>query len=594
MDTIGRLLRKAWFLVRRERFNSELDEEMAFHRSLAEQGFQADGMTPEHAHNTARRQFGNDARLKEESRDAVGFRWESVARDARFAVRQLGRNPGFACTAILILALGIGSSVAIFGFVDAALIKPLPYANPSRLMGVYERVPMFPRSNLSYLDYLDWKKLNHVFSSLDAWTGTGALLRTSTGVQPIPAARVSAGFFRTLGVTPMLGRSFYAGEDAPGGPHVVMLSYATWQRRFAGRPDVVGQAVTLSDISYTIIGVLPRAFHFAPEGAAEFWRLLQDPTSCEQRRSCHNLYGVGRLRDGVSSQTALSDMTAIARRLEEQNPDSNRGQSASVVPLSEAIVGDIRPILLLLLAGAGLLMLIACVNVSSLLLVRAESRKRELAVRGALGASPARIVLQIVTEGLVLAITGSLLGLAAAAGAMQLLTKLIPEDMMAGMPYLQGLTLNYRLVLFAGAVSLLAAVLFSVVPVLRLRLSDVQEGLSEGARGSAGTLWRRFGANLVVVELALAMVLLVCAGLLGQSFYRLLHVDLGFQPEHLATIQVAAPEASYGKQDQAVALGRQLVNRISILPGVKSVGLTSVLPVSGNGNTDWIRFWGRP
>jgi predicted permease len=594
MDSIGRFLRKTWFLIRRRQFNSELDEEMAFHRSLAEKELTADGMGPEYARDVVRRQFGNDTRLKEESREAVGFRMESVVRDSRFAVRQLWRNPGFACTATLVLALGIGASVAIFAFVDAALIKPLPYKDPSRLVGVYERVPMFPRSNLSYLDYLDWKRLNRVFSSFDVWTGAGALLRTRTGVEPTSGARVSAGFFRTLGVTPVLGRNFHDGEDAPGAPHVVMIGHSTWQRRFNGRQDVVGQAVTLNDVSYTIIGVLPRDFHFAPEGAAEFWRVLQDPNSCEQRRGCHNLYGVARLKDGVTVQTALSDVTSIARRLEGQYPGTNRGQGAAVVQLSDAIVGDIRPILLLLLAGAALLMLIACVNVSSLLLVRAESRKREIAVRGALGASRMRILRQMVTEGLVLAAVGSSLGLAAAAGAMQLLTKLIPERMLAGMPYLQGLTLNFRLLLFAGAVSLFAAALFSVVPVLRLRLPDVGAGLGEGGRGSAGTLWRRFGANLVVVELAVAMVLLVCAGLLGQSFYRLLHVDLGFQPDHLATIQLAAPDASYGKDEQVVALGRQLVSRISSLPGVKSVGLTSMLPVSGNGNTDWIRFWGRP
>lgn len=594
MGSIGRFLRKLDLLIRRDRFNSELEEEMAFHRALAEQGLNAEGAAPELARKIAVRQFGNETLLKEESREAIGFGLESVVRDSRFALRQLIRNPAFACTSILVLALGIGASVAIFGFVDAALIKPLPYGNPSRLVGVYERVPMFPRSNLSYLDFLDWKKLNRVFSSFDAWTGAGALLRTRTGVVPIPGARVSAGFFRTLGVTPVLGRDFHDGEDAPGAPRVVMLSYAAWQRRFGGGPEVVGQAVTLSDVPYTIIGVLPREFHFAPEGAAEFWRPLQDPTSCEKRRSCHNLYGVARLKDDVSLQAALADMQSIAGRLEALYPDSNRGQGASVVPLSEAIIGNIRPILLLLLTGAGLLMLIACVNVSSLLLVRAESRKREISVRGALGASPSRIVRQMATEGVVLALAGSALGLAAALGAIQLFTKLIPEDMLAGMPYLQGLTLNSRLLCFTGIVALFAAALFSAIPVSRLQLSDVRDGLTEGARGSAGTLWRRLGANLVVVELALAMVLLVCAGLLGQSFYRLLHVELAFRPDHLATLEIAAPEASYKQPEQAIALGRQIVNRISSLPGVTSVGSTSVFPLSGNGNTDWIRFWGRP
>ena len=270
MDSIGRFFRKLWFLIRRDQFNSELEEEMAFHHALAEQELCADGVAPELARHAAMRQFGNATRLKEESREEVGFRLESVLRDSRFAVRQLGRNPGFACTAILILALGIGASVAIFCFVDAALIKPLPYRDPKRLVGVFEAVANFPRSNLSYFDYRDWKKLERVFSSFDAWTGNGYLLRTPTGVQPVPACRVSDGFFRTLGVTPMLGRDFHPGEDAPGAPRVVLLSYAAWQRYFAGRRDVVGQAVTLSSDPYTVIGVLPQEFHFAPRGGAEF------------------------------------------------------------------------------------------------------------------------------------------------------------------------------------------------------------------------------------------------------------------------------------------------------------------------------------
>ncbi|MGH9404171.1 MAG: ABC transporter permease, partial [Terriglobia bacterium] len=469
------------------------------------------------------------------------------------------------------------------------------YRNPNRLVNVAESGALFPRSPLSYPDYLDWKRLNKVFSSMDVWAGTGYLLKIPAGTLPIPAARVSDGFFRTLGVTPMLGRDFYSGEDLPGAPHTVMLSYAAWQRWFGGRKNVIGQPVTLSGISYTIIGVLPWSFQFAPRGRAEFWTTLQPLHPCEKRRSCHDLHGVARLKDGVSVQTALANMTSIAAQLEKRYPDSNRGQGASVAPLSEVIVGKIRPLLLALLGGAGLLLLIACANVTSLLLARSESRKREIAVRGALGASPARLIRLFVTEGLVLVAIGGVLGLISAAWAMRLLTRLIPTDMMANMPYLQGLGLNLRVVAFAGVVSLLAAVLFSITPALRLSLSDMREGLAESGRGSAGTLWRRFGPNLVVAELAIAVVLLVGAGLLGKSFYRLLHVDLGFQPSHLATLEVGEPAASNGGNDvQEVRLGRQLVSRIASLPGVKSVGITSVLPVSFNGDTDWIRFVGRP
>jgi macrolide transport system ATP-binding/permease protein len=517
-----------------------------------------------------------------------------LLQDLRYAFRQLRKSPGFACTAVLILTLGIGASVSIFGFVDAALIKPLPYKDPTRLVDVTESVAMIPRANLSYPDYLDWKRLNQVFSSMDVYNGTGYLLRTSDGTEPVPGVRVSDGFFRTLGITPALGRDFYAGEDLPGAPRTVILSYATWQKRFGGRKDVTGETVTLTGIPYAIVGVLPEDFQFAPRGNGEFFTTLHATDSCSLRRSCHNFNGIGRLKDGVTVEMALANMQTIARQLELQYPNDNRGQGATVRPLSEVIVADIRPILLVLLGGAGLLFVIACVNVSSLLLVRSESRRREIAVRGALGASRVRLIRQFMTEGLVLVTIGCLLGLVSAGGAMRLLTQLISKDMMANLPYLAGLGLNSHVLLFSAALALLAALLFSLPPVLRLPLNRLREGLTEGGRGYAGTLWRRFGSNLVVVELAIAVVLLVAAGLLGKSFYRLLHVDVGFQTDHLATVGVALSETTYSKDEQVVAAERQIISRVRSLPGVESAGVTSVLPVSFNGNTTWIRIMGRP
>jgi len=517
-----------------------------------------------------------------------------LLQDLRYALRQLRKSPGFAGIAILVLTLGISASVSIFGFVDAALIKPLPYASPNRLVEVTESVPMIPRADLSYPDYLDWKRLNQVFSSMDVYNGTGYLMRTPTGTEPVPGIRVSDGFFHTLGITPMLGRDFYTGEDLPAASRTVILSYATWQKRYAGRKDVVGETVTLSGIPHTIVGVLPQDFQFAPRGSAEFWTTLHASDPCALRRSCHNFTGIGRLKDGLSVEAALANMKSIARQLEIQYPNDNRGQGASVLPLSEAIVTDIRPILLVLFSGAGLLLVIACANVSSLLLVRSEVRKREIAVRGALGASRARLIRQFITEGLVLVAAGTLLGLVVAAGAMQILTRLISKDMMASMPYLSGLGMNSHVLLFAGAVSVFAAALFSLPPIVRLPLTKLREGLTEGGRGYAGTLWRRFGSNLVVVELAIAVILLVGAGLLGKSFYRLLHVEVGFQPDHLATVQVALSGASYPKDEQIVAAERQIISRIASLPGVQSVGISSVLPVSFNGNTTWIRIVGQP
>jgi len=594
MNTLFQWLRKLAALPTRTRFGAELDEEMAFHREQIERELRDQGMSGEEAHYAAKRQFGNSTRLKERSQETMTFRFETVVQDARFALRQMARNRGFAVTAVLMLALGIGASTAIFGFVDAALIRPLPYAQPSRLMAVDEAETVFPRSNLSRYDYEDWKRMNHTLSSLDVYGGTGFLLRMGSVAEPVPAARVSAGFFHTLGVRPMLGRDFRPGEDQPGQPKVAMLPYGTWKQRFGGRRDVIGETVSLSGDQYTIIGVLPQSFEFAPRATAQFWVPLLDRNGCEVRRSCHNLDGVARLKNGVTEQAALADLTGIAARLAVQYPGSNKGQGASVEPLTKLIVGEIRPILLTLLAGAGLLLLMACVNVSSLLLVRAEKRRREIAVRGALGATPARLVRQFVTEALLLAIAGGAAGVLLAAGLMTLLMRMVPARLAKGMPFLSDVGFNAHTALFAAGTALLAAILLSAIPALRMRLKDLHEGLAEGARGTAGRLWQRLGANLVVIELAVAVVLLAGAGLLGKSLYRLLHVDLGFDATHLAAAYVMETGQGNSKPDERVGLYRRIEQRVGALPGVTAVGITSEMPVECNCDTDWIRIPGKP
>ena len=514
--------------------------------------------------------------------------------DVRYALRQLRKDPGFAFTSVLILTLGMSASISIFGFVDAALVQPLPYANPQRLAYVTESAAVFPRANLSYFDYLDWKKLNHSFTSLDVYRDEGFLLANPAGAEPVQASRVSDGFFRTLGITPILGRDFHSGEDLPGAAPVVLLTYPNWQKRFGGRKDVVGQTVILSGVAYSIIGVLPRNFQFAPEGASEFWTTLDTTSSCEKSRGCHDLVGVARLKDGVTVEAARAEMRGIARQLELQYPAENRDQGAYVGLLSDEIVRDVRPILFVLLAGAGLLLLIACVNVSSLLLVRSESRKREIAVRGALGASRFRLIRQFTIEGCMLVATSAILSVFASRLAMQLLTGLLSKDILDYLPYLAGLAINLHVLAFAATISALSILLFSITPTLRLTWNQIKDGLSEGGRGYSGALWRRFGANLVAVELAIAVVLLVGAGLLGKSFYRLLHVDVGFQPDHLATLEIELSDAAYPKDEQQALAARKIVDRVSALPGVQSAGLTTTLPVSYNGNTVWIRIEGKP
>jgi predicted permease len=521
---------------------------------------------------------------------------ENLLLDIRFAARQLRKNPGFACTAILMLALGVCASVAIFAFVDATLIRPLPYRDTSRLVGLFESTPSGPRFHLAYLDYLDWKRLNNVFSSLEAFDYNNNLLSTPTGVQRSEGASVSAGFFRALGVAPILGRDFRDGEDVSSAPRTVLLSYSAWQRRYSGSPNVLGQTVTLSGTTNIIVGVLPPEFHFAPVGSAEFWTTLhRSPT---EDRGGHGLSAIARLKDGVSLSTAVANMESIADQLAKEYPDADQGRGATVVPLTEVIVGNIRSILLVLLGGAALLLLIACVNIASLLLVRSESRRRETALRGALGASPFRLVRQFITEGLMLVVLGSALGVGGAAFLMRLLARLIPPAMMNGMPYLQGLGLNGRQVVFAFGISLAATLLFSVVPILRLSLllssHDTREDLTEGGRNTSGTLWRHFGANLVVIELATAMVLLVGAGLLSKSFYRLLHTDIGIQPEHLATLGVVLPHSAYPKDEQIVALSRQILDGVKDLPGVSESSVSHSLPIGGIGGNTTFTIVGRP
>ena len=595
-NSLRRLFHKLRFLARREKFDADLAEEMAYHRELKQRDLQeADpALTAKDAHHATNREFGNDLHLRDRSRDVVGFWFETTLQDFRFSLRQLRKNLGFTVTAIIMLALGMAASVAIFSFVDAALLKPLPYRDSSHLVGVFESVAMFKQSNLSIPDYLDWKKRNEVFTDLEIYDRRDLTLSTKNGVEPVHTGRVSDGFFRVLGVTPILGRDFAPGEDLLSAPRTTVLSYAAWQKRYGSSPDVLGQTVTLDGNPHTIIGVLPRDFHFVPAEPAEYWTALHPDGHCDLSRGCHGTYGVARLKDGVTLQQALANVTSIAQQLEHEYPDTNRDQGAFVAPLSEVIAGDLRPILLVLLGGAALLLIIAGVNIASLLLVRAESRRREIAVRGALGASPLRLIRQFVTEGLVVVSAGTVFGLALAYGGMRVLASLIPAEFMARLAFWQNLGFSLRVLAFAGLIALFAAILFSLTPSIRSAAPDMREDLAEGSRGTAGSAWRRVGSKLVVLELATAVVLLVIAGLLGKSLFRLLHVDTGMNPDHIATLMVSSPIATYAKEPQWIALNRLVREKVNALPGVTASGTTSALPVDGWGNTTWFRVLGRP
>ena len=505
-----------------------------------------------------------------------------MRQDLHFAVRQLRKSSNFTLTAIVVFALVIAGSTAIYAFVDAALVRPLPYREPSRLVALFERIPVGDRFHLSYGDYLDWKRLNHVFSSLDAYRPDRLTLKTATNPEEVSAARVSDGFFRTLGVTPVFGRDFRPGEDLLNAPQTVILSYETWQNRFAANRAVMGQTITLDGVPSLIIGVLPPWFHFAPVAAAGFWTTLhwQDPNP----RDGAPYYGVARLKEGVSVATAYADISSIARQIAIDYPHTNRDRTANVISLTDAIVGDVRPTLVALLMGAFLLSLIGFVDVSSLLLVRAESRRREIAVRGALGATRTRLVWQFAVEGFLLAGAGCILGLALTFFSINVLIRQVPSSLIDKMPYLQGLHFNPHLLLFALMVSLVGGTLFTLGPAMQLFMSDIQKGLMEGGRTAAGRSWRRAGASLVVIELAVTVMLLVSAGLLTKSFYRLLHEEIGISADHLAVLHIV------GQYDWAdphgLAVEKQIRSAMAALPGVTSVG-DSEEPVleSGEGYT---------
>jgi macrolide transport system ATP-binding/permease protein len=580
-------------LARRGRVDDELDEELRYHVERQVEQDVAAGRDPAAARRAALASIGGFVQAAEECRDMRGLNIiDSIRQDARYAVRQFRRAPLFAVTAVLLLVLGLAAGITIFTFVNAALFEPLPYASSGRLVAVFGRTSQFPRSNLSYLDYLDMKSGNAVFDSFSAMQGGGVALTTVSGTERIGAVRVTDDFFRTLGVAPALGRDFQKGEDLPGAAATVILSHRAWVTRFGGAAGVLGTPMVLNAEPHTIIGVLPPSFHFAPFEPAEVYRTLRGTNGCDRSRGCHNLTAIARLRDGISPDMAVAGMTTIARQLEQQYPETNRSQGVVVMPIASALLGDTESILALLLAGAGLLLAIAAVNVASLLLVRSESRRREFSVRTALGASAARVARQFAIEGLLLVAAATTLALVAARYTTGALASLMPATALARFWYLEHARPDEAVYTFAVLVGLGAALLFTLLPLSQLPIRR-SVTIAHGSRGSSGRGWRRLGSRLVVVELVLATVLLVGAGLLAKSLHRMLGTDLGLEPERLAVVSVTLPPSKYAKPDQIVAFARESIDRVAALPGVQSAAISSMAPLLG-GSTMWIRVGGRP
>jgi predicted permease len=520
---------------------------------------------------------------------------EPILQDFRYELRALIKSRRFTSIALITLVLGIAANLAIFTFVDATLIQPLPYRDASRLVEIYDtrQAEIFTQFEPSYPDFLDWRAQQQAFDQLAAYAQNQVLFRGAGAPDLLPSAVVTDNFFQTLGVQPIAGRDFRAGEDLAASPRMAMLSYGWWQRHFGGK-DVVGQVLNIDNEPNTIIGVLPADFHFAPVSDPDVWLTLHLHASggLLERRNLHWLNVVGRLKPGVARETAASEMNVIAERLEKQYPQSNDKLRTTVVPLNEVIVGQIRPILLVLLGAVALLLLIACANVANLLLARGMARRGEMAIRTALGASRARIMGLMLTEGLIISFTGTALGLLVAHWTVKGFVAMIPASRLAAMPYLKHMGMDARVVGFAFLLAVTTGVVFAMAPALQAAGATVQDALKDGSRGSHSGSWRRFASALVIGEVTLAMVLLAGSGLMVKSLYRLLDVNPGFDQHNLLGLGVGLSQARFPQDAEQFQAYQNLVERIRAVPGVKSVGSSSVLPVSNGGNTSNLRVVG--
>jgi putative ABC transport system permease protein len=517
----------------------------------------------------------------------------SVLKDLRFAFRSLLKRPGFAAIAVITLALGIGGSTAIFTVVDAALLRGLPYKSPERLVHLWEKTPQdaFSKREFSYPDYQDYQQ-NNVFEGLAAYTGGRVLLSGEGEPESVGGPRVNANFFNVLGVDPILGRTFQSGEDQQNGPKVVVLSYGLWQRRFGGDTGVVGKTLRINDESFTVIGVLPATFQFALRNADLF--VPYQPTQNQlTRRFMHGTNLIGRLKPGVSEAQAQSDLSVIASRIEQEHNQSHAGTTIRIVPLQEEVIGNVRPILLVLLAAVGFVLLIACANVASLLLTRSLARQKEVAIRSALGASRWRVVRQLLTESMVLSLLGGAAGLLIAYWGVPALVSALPQNQLNAMPFLKTLGLDAGILGFSFALSLLTGLVFGLAPALQSSRLDLNEVLKEGGRNMSAGAGHRLRSAMVVTEIALAVVLLVGAGLMMKSLLRLLQTNVGFKTDNLLTMTVALPPSKYTENNQLINFSEQIQERVKSLPGVSSVGTVDILPLNG-GNTTRFYIDGDP
>jgi predicted permease len=584
MSQTSGFFRKLWMLIRRERFRSELDEEMAFHRAEAEKDFAAEGMPKKAARQAAKRQFGNAERLKEKSSEVIGFRLETVAQDLRYAFRQLMQNPGFTVVITLTLALSIGANSAIFSVIDAVLLKSLPYPEPDKLMRLFLSNSEYPQFPLNPFDFRDFRSRNKSFESMAAYTRNDLQLSGSGDPIRLNGFATTAGYFHVLGLKPKLGREFDENAEIPGNGLQVILSDGLWRTKFEAAPNIVGRKITLDLEPYTVIGVMPPGtehpgndYHALPFGdSVDVWAPFPFKGDPGQRGS-HYIEGIGRLKPGVTAEQAKAEMNAIMTQLGREH-EGDRGWGVLVMPLYQDVVGSNRTMLLVLLGAVGMVLLIACANAANLLLARAAARQREVAVRLALGAPRSRLIRQMLTESLLISFLGGGLGALLAIEGVRVLVALLP----AGFPRASEIHVNAPVFAFTLLISAATGLLFGLAPALQASRTDPRQGLHEGGRSATGSgRQRRLRSLLVISEVSLACVLLIGAGLMLRSFLNLLHLDPGFRQDHVLTATLSLPQTRYKSPTEITGFYNRLVSGMDAIPGVQSAGLGSDLPWTG-------------
>jgi len=518
----------------------------------------------------------------------------TLLQDLSYGLRMLRKSPGLTAIILIMLTLGIGATTAVFTVFDAILLRPLAYEKPEQLVQLWSARTEgpFQQFEFSYPDYLDVKKENKVFSQMGGYSGSSVTLSGKDGAEQLQVAVATTGFFETLGVRPILGRTFEAGEDEVQKNAPALLSYGAWQRRFGGNPGVIGTALVVDGELATIVGVLPKNFVFAPTQSAELWMSTR-VAGYTLRRNGYWLHPVARLKPDVSLQQAQAEIQTLAQRLSIQYPDSNAGLGMELVDLRRQIVGQVQPVLVVLMASIGFVLLITCANVAGLLLARALPRRKEISIRLALGARTNRITRQLLTESILLALIGGAAGVLAAYWAVPAFISVLPQAILLSTPPLQGLTVNVEALWFALGVSLLTGILFGFAPLIQTFNPNLQHELQEAGRGSVGS-GHRLRSALVVSEVALAVVLLVGAGLMLKSLHRVLEIDPGFDTRNLLTGVVSLPGNKYPDGPKQLAFQQQLLSRIRSLPGVQEAAAVTTVPMSARGNTSRFDLEGHP